>query len=109
VRAVGERILCRQGYRVYACANGDEALATVNAIAEPIALVITDVVMPGMNGRVLSERLKAIRPGLRVLYTSGYTEDLIVDHGVVDGGIEFLAKPYSPTVLANRVRELLGG
>ncbi|HXI22007.1 MAG TPA: hypothetical protein VNH46_13015, partial [Gemmatimonadales bacterium] len=68
---------------------------------------ITDVVLPGMNGRALAEAVQAIRPGIRVLYTSGYSENVMVHHGVLDPGIEFIAKPYPIELLAHRVREVL--
>ena len=79
----------------------------VAGIEDTVHLLITDVVMPGVNGRVLSENLRAIRPNLKVLFTSGYSGDVIVQHGVLDKGIEFLAKPYSLEQLAKRVREVL--
>ena len=72
-------------------------------------LLITDVIMPGMNGRVLAERIAAVFPDIRVLFVSGYAENLIVDRGVLKSGIEFLAKPYSIEQLVRRVREILDG
>ena len=72
-------------------------------------LVFTDVVMPGMNGRELAARLATLRPGIRVLYTSGYTEDAILRHGVLDDPGRFLGKPYTPSVLRRRIREALDG
>jgi DNA-binding NarL/FixJ family response regulator len=73
----------------------------------PLALVITDVIMPRMGGKVMAEWLKITYPGLKVLFTSGYTEDAIVDQGVLEREIEFLPKPYSPASLAAKVRDLL--
>lgn len=70
-------------------------------------MLITDVVMPHMGGPELARRMSELRPGLRVLYSSGYTENTIVDHGVLQKDIDFLQKPYSPTTLAARVREVL--
>jgi two-component system cell cycle sensor histidine kinase/response regulator CckA len=74
---------------------------------DPIRLVITDVIMPAMNGRVMSDWLKCAYPGIRILFTSGYTDDAIVHHGVLEEGVEFLSKPYTPTTLVKKVRELL--
>ena len=68
---------------------------------------MTDVVMPGMDGRLLAERITGALPDIRVLFVSGYTEDVVVSHGVLNAGIEFLAKPYSVDQLARRVREVL--
>jgi two-component system, cell cycle sensor histidine kinase and response regulator CckA len=76
-------------------------------MAEIPPLLVTDVVMPGMNGQVLMERLLELRPSMKVLFTSGYTANVIVHHGVLREGIEFLAKPYSLDLLAQRVREVL--
>ena len=70
-------------------------------------LLITDVIMPGMNGRVLAGAVAAALPDIRILFVSGYTESIIVDRGVLKNGIEFLAKPYSVEQLARRVREVL--
>ena len=77
--------------------------------ADPLHLLLTDVVMPGMNGRELAERLTQRRPGLRVLYTSGYGEDVIARHGVLEPGVLLLQKPYPLTKLAGLVRTALAG
>jgi CheY-like chemotaxis protein len=95
------------GYRVLTAADGVEALALAARFRERIDLLITDVVMPNMGGRELATRLAAQQPGLKVLYNSGYTEDAIVDHGVLEAGIHFLHKPYRLTDLTRRVREVL--
>lgn len=84
-----------------------KALELYEAISPRIALLVVDVVMTGMSGKDLAERLRLRRPELKVLYTSGYTENTVVHHGVVDAGIDFLAKPYVPEDLAVRVREVL--
>jgi PAS domain S-box-containing protein len=107
VRAVALRMLQRLGYTVHAFADGPSAIAAVERMTEVPALLITDVVMPAMNGHVLMQRLVALRPSVKVLFTSGYTADVIVRHGVLEEGIEFLAKPYSLDQLARRVRDVL--
>lgn len=107
VRSLAERVLDRQGYRVHAYPHGEAALAGLERLKEPVQLLITDVVMPRMNGRELAERVRSQRPEIRVLYTSGYSEDTIAHHGVLESGIEFLAKPYTPRSLAEKVREVL--
>jgi two-component system cell cycle sensor histidine kinase/response regulator CckA len=107
VRTLALLLLTRLGYSVRAFASGPEALAAVAGQTAPIDLLITDVIMPDMNGRILAERLIALRPGTRVLFASGYTSDAIVHHGVLDADVAFLAKPYSVDALARRVREVL--
>jgi FixJ family two-component response regulator len=76
-------------------------------LREDFHLLITDVVMPGINGRVLAKNLQALRPAMKVLFTSGYTGDVIVHHGMLEQGIEFISKPYTLEQLAKRVREVL--
>jgi CheY-like chemotaxis protein len=107
VRALATRLLERQGYLVYAFSNGMAAINAIIGMQMPLHLLITDVIMPGMNGRVLAERIQALRPTIKVLYTSGYTANVIVHHGVLKEGIEFLPKPYSIRALTQRVREVL--
>ncbi len=107
VRELARVTLERLGYRVLSAGAGKEALRLVGTTAGQVDLLLTDVVMPGMNGRELAERLKALHAGLRVLYTSAYTENIIVHHGVVDEGVPFLAKPYRPASLAQKVRAVL--
>ncbi len=107
VRERALELLTHLGYRVHAFANGLEALAAIDAIGAPIALLVTDVVMPGMDGRTLANHVQKRRPGIRVLYTSGYTDDVIADLGVLEQGIEFMPKPYRLESLATRIREVL--
>ncbi len=107
LRELAARILTTAGYTVLQAANGADALALLERHAEPVHLLFTDVVMPGMNGRELASRLTMLRPAIRVLYTSGYTEDAILRHGVLDDPGRFLSKPYTPSVLRRRIREAL--
>ena len=108
VRALAKRALERRGYDVLEAGGGGAALA-VSAGAGAIHLLVTDVVMPGMGGRELAGRLRGLRPGLRVLYMSGYTDDALVRHGVLAGEAAFLQKPFTPESLARKVREVLDG
>jgi len=107
VRELIAEALKAQGYNVLMAGNGHEALALAAPVNCHIDLMITDVVMPGMSGRELAQRMAGSRPGMRVLYLSGYTEDAIVHHGVLDPGTAFLQKPFSLDALACKVREVL--
>jgi len=107
VRDLGVRILAGLGYSVMHAGNGDEAIALAREHAERIDLLLTDVVMPGMSGRELADRLTPIHPETRVLFTSGYTDNAIVHHGVLDEGVSFIGKPYTLSGLAKKVREVL--
>ena len=109
VRKLCIGILEGLGYKVLPAGNGDEAITLALGYGERIDLLLTDVVMPGMNGRELASRLARIHPETRVLFTSGYTDNAIVHHGVLDEGVSFINKPYSPVALARKVREVLGG
>ena len=107
VRNIAIRILKRQGYKVRHADSGGNALSLVRNENLTLDLLMTDIVMPHMNGRELAEELKAVSPELKILFTSGYTEDVIAHHGVLDEGLDFIAKPYSPQDLAKKVREVL--
>ncbi len=107
VRALAREVLQEAGFHVLEAQHGTEALTLSGQYEGPIHLLVTDVVMPQMGGRVLADRLIVERPGLKVLYMSGYTDNAIVHQGVLDKGTVFLHKPFSPTVLARKVRELL--
>ncbi len=107
VRRLVRRVLEGAGYRVIAAANGGEGLLACEQHPEAIDLVLTDVVMPMMSGPDFVERARKLRPGARVLYMSGYTDDAIVRHGLLDGDVEFVNKPLSNAELLKRVREVL--
>jgi PAS domain S-box-containing protein len=107
VRDLVCRTLRRAGYTVLVAEHGEEALAVARAHVGPIELMITDVVMPRMNGSDLADRLSLERPGLRVLFVSGYTSEGLVVRGGLEPGTEYLQKPFTPAVLLDRVRELL--
>jgi CheY-like chemotaxis protein len=107
VRAVARQALARQGYTVLEAADGTEALQIAASHPGPIHLLLTDVVMPGLSGRQLSDQLTLLRPDTRVLYTSGYTDDAVVRHGVLEAGIAYLQKPFTVDGLARKVREVL--
>jgi len=107
IREPAAEILESRGYLVLPARSGAEALAVAQAHAGPIDLMITDVVMPGMNGNQLAEELRSSRPGMRVLYISGYPEDAIAHHGVLDADKAFLQKPCPAAVLLRTVREML--
>jgi len=108
VRAVTHQALARQGYTVLDAPNGAEALRIAASHPGPIHLLLTDVVMPGLSGRQLSDQLAQLRPDTKVLYTSGYTDDAVVRHGVLESGIAYLQKPFTVDGLARKVREVLG-
>jgi two-component system, cell cycle sensor histidine kinase and response regulator CckA len=107
VRLLAREILRMNGYTVLEARDGREALLLSEAHPGPIHLMLTDVVMPKMSGRELAERLVPKRPGTRVLYMSGYTDDAIVRHGVLEDGIAFLQKPFTARTLALKVRDVL--
>jgi DNA-binding response OmpR family regulator len=108
VRAFTREALTRFGYTVLEAAAGEEALSLALGHNEPIHLLVTDVVLPGMNGKTLSEQLRRQRPDLKVLFVSGYSPDVISQRGVLEHGTEFLHKPFNPDALAEKVRKILG-
>jgi len=107
VRELTMRILEQQGYSVLAASHPDEALRCSAQHDGPIHLLVTDVVMPEMGGRELASRLTASRPETRVLYVSGYTDDAIMQHGILDEDLAFLQKPFTLTTLSSKVRDVL--
>ena len=107
VRRLAKRILTGAGCHVLTASNGGEALRLHGRVAESIDLLLTDVVMPEMSGPELSKRLTQLRPEMMTLYMSGYTDDLIAHHGVLEPSVRILAKPFSATALIRKVREVL--
>ncbi|HTB62199.1 MAG TPA: response regulator [Opitutales bacterium] len=108
VRQLACEVLQTQGYEVISASNGQDALHVTSAHkGSPIRLVVSDIIMPLMGGKVMAENLKTVFPNLKILFTSGYTDDTIIAHGVYKTGVEFLPKPYTPAVLVRKVREML--
>ena len=107
VRALARVALEAAGYRVLEADRGERAFDLIKNYVGPIHLLVTDVVMPAMNGSLVAKRLTELYPGLKVLYISGYNEDIVVRNGVIEGGVAFLAKPFTPSTLTRKVREVL--
>jgi len=107
VRGLARQVLENAGYRVLVAQQGEEAIRLCIEDAKEIHLLLTDVVMPGTGGKEVADRLSALRPGIKVLFMSGYTDEAIVHHGVLDSNVKFIQKPFSPAALARKVREVL--
>jgi two-component system cell cycle sensor histidine kinase/response regulator CckA len=107
LRRLALRALARRGYQLLEAGNPREAVQTASQYPGPIHLLLSDVVMPESEGEPLIDRLTAVRPGLRVLYMSGYTDDAIVHQGILKEGTPFLQKPFTPQALARKVRDVL--
>jgi PAS domain S-box-containing protein len=107
VRTLARRVLTSNGYTVLVAARGSEALQLAQDYSEHIHLLLTDVIMPELSGWDLAQQMVKLRPGIKVLYMSGYTDEMIVHHGVLDEGIAYLQKPYTTDRLVERVREVL--
>jgi two-component system cell cycle sensor histidine kinase/response regulator CckA len=109
VRAMTRLILEMHGYTVMEAASGEEALRVAEQYRDTLHLLVTDVVMPGLGGRKVAEQLQVLHPETKVLFLSGYTDDAVIRHGILHEQVNFLQKPFSPLVLANKVRAVLDG
>ncbi len=109
VRVLAREALRERGYTVLEAGDGEEAITLAERHPEEIHLLLTDVVMPRLRGRALADRLKAARPRLKVLFISGYPDETIAQHGVLEPGVPFLEKPFAPGTLLQRVRQVLDG
>ena len=108
LRTLASVVLERQGYQVLVAANGHEGLnAARQHRGPPIQLVVTDIVMPQLDGKGMADWLRAVSPELKILFTSGYPAEVIAQHGVLEPNVPFLPKPYTPATLVCKVRELL--
>ena len=107
VRTLATAVLTARGYQVLEAEDGVAAYAMARVHSGVIHLLLTDVVLPGVNGKELADRLNILRPDTKVLYMSGYAEDVIAQSGILQPGIAFLSKPFSPDGLAEKVREVL--
>jgi PAS domain S-box-containing protein len=107
MREVTRRILARNGYQVHTAAGGGEAIALAEAEPADIHLLVTDVIMPRMLGKEVAERLRAVRPDIRVLYMSGYAHPVLASQGTLDAGVTLIEKPFSEATLLEKVREVL--
>jgi len=107
VRSIATRILRMRGYNVFEAASPEEACKFAENLSEPIQLLVTDLVMPGMNGRALADHIRAIRPDIKVLFVSGYSDSEMADRGLLDGNEHYLAKPFTVDSLSKKVREVL--
>jgi PAS domain S-box-containing protein len=107
IRQLCASVLRKRGYTVYEAADGEQAIAMAESPEIHVDLLLTDVVLPGANGRRVAERVTQSHPSIKVLYISGYTENAIVHTGVLDPMVNFLPKPFTPTILVERVRQVL--
>jgi CheY-like chemotaxis protein len=109
VREIAEQALESAGYTVLAAANDEEAIAIAQGHSGKIDLLVTDVVLPQMNGRQLADALRNRHPHLKVLFISGYAPDLVLRRGVLEGEVDFLEKPFTPMLLGSKIRAVLDG
>jgi CheY-like chemotaxis protein len=108
VRSLITLFLERNGYNVLVSRQAEEALQLCEGTDEPIHLLLTDLILPRLSGRELAERIAALRPDIKMLFISGYTDDAVLRHGVLGSGTPFLQKPFSMEVLLQKIREVLG-
>jgi DNA-binding NtrC family response regulator len=106
VRDLTARVLRHYGYNVHACASGEEGLHFSHRFEGPIDLLVSDVIMPGMNGMALARAMTLQRRSMRILLMSGYTDDALTQGAIVEEGIAYLQKPFTPEQLATKVREM---
>ncbi len=107
IRALTCQVLREYGYATLAASRGEEALEIYRRHEGPIPLLVTDVVLPQMNGEELARQLTVLRPGIKALYLSGYANNAVVLHGILNRELAFLQKPFTPEALARKVREIL--
>jgi CheY-like chemotaxis protein len=107
VRKLALQILERLGYKVLEASEGNEALAIYEKHRDLIHLMVTDVIMPKMNGREVTHRLMSFHPEMKALYMSGYADDVVLHHGILEKGMNYIQKPFTMEGLARKVREVL--
>jgi CheY-like chemotaxis protein len=107
VRTLAREALNGHGYRVLEAANGRQAMQIVKAYQGPLHLLLSDVIMPGMNGPELAQQIKAFRPDMKTLYMSAYADEVLGPRGVISAGVNCLQKPFTPAILVHKVREVL--
>jgi CheY-like chemotaxis protein len=107
IRRLAQQVMTKAGYTVFEAADGNQAIAQVDAHSGPIDIVVTDLIMPGLSGVDLAQRLTVLRAGARVLYMSGYTDNAIVRNGLLADGAPFLQKPFTPEELLKKLRDVL--
>jgi CheY-like chemotaxis protein len=107
VRTLAREALSGHGYRVLEAANGRQAMQIVKAYQGPLHLLLSDVIMPGMNGPELAQQIKTLRPDMKTLYMSAYADEVLGPRGVISAGVNFLQKPFTPAILVRKVREVL--
>ena len=109
VRSLTRTMLARLGYRVLEAESADEALSIASKYEGPLDLLLTDLVMPRMSGTDLARQMQTARPGIRVLYMSGYTDNGVIGQGMLTADTPFIQKPFTSATLSRKVREVLGG